>query len=101
MSGAKANARGLTSANNLRQMATGFLLYEQSRGGFPDALEQLSEVLGSGSMDGLLNNLRTGDNPGFLYEKPTGGAPQEMVWETIGGQKDPTGAVLWSDGSIH
>ena len=24
-----------------------------------------------------------------------------MVWETIGGQKDPTGAVLMSDGSLR
>ena len=102
LTGARANARGLTSANAMRQMATGFLLYEQSRGGMPDSLEELSAVLGP--MDALLHNQRTGDNPGFLYEKPAGGGggdPQPMVWETIGGQKDPTGAVLMSDGTIR
>ncbi|BAM02336.1 hypothetical protein [Phycisphaera mikurensis] len=99
LSGAGANARGLGSANNMRQMATGFLLYEQRHGGFPDTLEDLATVLGP--MDGLLFNQRTGDNPGFLYEKPSGGGPQPMVWETIGGQKDPTGAVLMSDGTIR
>lgn len=99
LTGARANARGLTSANAMRQMATGFLLYEQAHGGMPDSLEQLEAVLGP--MDALLNNQRTGDSPGFLYEKPAGGATQPMVWETIGGQKDPTGAVLMSDGSIR
>lgn len=99
LSGAAANARGLTSANQLRQLATGFLLYEQTHGEFPDALEDLSAVLGP--VEPLLNNLRTGDNPGFVYEKPRGGGAQEMVWETLGGAKDPTGAVLWSDGSLR
>ena len=99
LSGAGANARGLTSANAMRQLASGFVVYEQQHGGFPDELEDLSTVLGD--LSGLLHNQRTGDNPGFLYEKPTGGGVQPVLWESLGGQKDPTGAVLMSDGTIR
>lgn len=95
-------ARGLVSANSLRQIGLGLQTYVQTHGEFPESFEELDRHM-PGTM-ALLANPRTGEDPGFIYEKPPRGAPPAttpVVWETFNGAKDPNGAVLYADGSIR
>ena len=93
---------GIVAANNLRQFASGFQMYRLTHDDrMPDTLADLGVVLGD--VAALLANPRTGENPGFLYEKPARNAPPDTVimWELWQGQKDPGGATLRLDGSIR
>ncbi len=95
-------ARGIVSASNLRQIGLSLLTYLQDRGQWPETFEELE--LHVPGVRALLHNPRTGENPGFIYEKPAAGADPSttpVVWETYGGAKDPNGAVLYADGSIR
>ncbi|MBB6428908.1 hypothetical protein [Algisphaera agarilytica] len=100
---AKSQANGLVSANNMRQIGIALQTYmDQNNGRFPDTLLQLREVFPQ--LDQVMENPRTGDRPGFIYEKPPpGSAPSRtpVLYESLNGQKDPDGAVLYGDGSIR
>ncbi len=98
----KDRAEGIVSASNLRQIGLLLLTYTQDRAELPDSFEDLRDH--SPGIDGLLANPRTGENPGFIYEKPPPGADPALtpvVWEAWQGKKDPNGAVLYADGSIR
>ncbi|MEM8781841.1 MAG: hypothetical protein AAGE65_03205 [Planctomycetota bacterium] len=95
-------ARGIVSASNLRQIGLSMLTYIDANGEWPESLEQLEDHVPGFSA--LLTNPRTGETPGFIYEKPADGAPPSqtpVVWESFNGAKDPNGAVLYADGSIR
>lgn len=100
---AKSQAQGIVSANNMRQIGFGLQMYmDANRGAFPDNLLELRSVLPQ--LDQLMVNPRTGDRPGFIYEKPPPGSPPTntpVLYESLGGQKDPAGAILYGDGSIR
>jgi len=100
---AKSQAQGIVSANHMRQIGIGLQAYlDQSNGRFPENLLELRSVLPQ--LDQLMTNPRTGDRPGFIYEKPTPGVVPSRVpvlFESLGGQKDPDGAVMYGDGSIR
>jgi hypothetical protein len=95
-------ARGIVSASNLRQIGLTLLTYYEAQGRWPETLEELQDHVPG--FAGLLTNPRTGEDPGFIYEKPADGAEPSVtpvVWEAWQGQKDPNGAVLYADGSIR
>ena len=100
---AKGRAQGIVAANNMRQIAFGLQFYLNDHGGkFPESLLELREYLPN--LDQLMVNPRTGEHPGFIYEKPPPGAnpaATPVLFESLGGQKDPTGAVLYGDGGIR
>lgn len=100
---AKSQAQGVVSANNMRQIGLGLQMYmDANRGAFPESLMQLRGFMPQ--LDQLMVNPRTGDRPGFIYEKPAPGAPPgstPVLYESLGGQKDPEGAILYGDGSIR
>lgn len=100
---AKSQAQGIVSANHMRQIGMGLQMYvDQNNGRFPESLLELRSVMPQ--LDQLMENPRTGDRPGFIYEKPAPGiAPSRtpVLFESLGGQKDPDGAVLYGDGSIR
>ncbi len=99
---ARDRAEGLVSASNIRQIGLALLTYTQDTGDFPESFEDLKAHVPG--FEQLLINPRTGENPGFIYEKPPPGAPPSLtpvVWEAWQGQKDPTGAVLYGDGSVR
>ena len=99
----KSRAEGLFSANNMRQLGIAFMLYQdQNRGKFPDSLIDFKDTMPQ--VEQLLANPRTGENPGFIYEKPDGSTPLNqtpILWESYRGQKDLSGAILYGDGSIR
>ncbi|MEM9418830.1 MAG: hypothetical protein AAGA25_07260 [Planctomycetota bacterium] len=100
---AKSQAQVLVSANNMRQIGIALQTYvDQNNGRFPDNLLELRSVFPQ--LDQVMENPRTGDRPGFIYEKPPpGSAPGRtpVLYESLNGQKDPDGAVLYGDGSIR
>lgn len=100
---AKSQAQGIVSANHMRQIGIALQMYvDQNNGRFPENLLELRGVMPQ--IDQLMTNPRTGDRPGFIYEKPTPGvAPSRVpvLYESFGGQKDPGGAVMYGDGSIR
>lgn len=100
---AKSRANGIVSANNMRQIGFGLQFYLNDHNGrFPESLLELREYLPN--LDQLMINPRTGEHPGFIYEKPPAGAnpgATPVLFEALGGQKDPTGAVLYGDGGIR
>ena len=100
---AKGRAQGLVSANSMRQIGIALQIYrDQNRNRFPDSLVDLLKVMPG--LEASMANPRTGDNPGFIYEKPARGAPDArtaVLWESYQGQKDPGGAILYGDGSIR
>lgn len=99
----KSRAQGLIAANNMRQLGIAFQLYrDQHKDRFPDTLADLRETMPQ--IDQLLANPRTGENPGYIYEKPKPGKPPAqtpILFESYQGQKDLGGAVLYGDGSIR
>ncbi|GAB4193516.1 MAG: hypothetical protein Kow00105_07690 [Phycisphaeraceae bacterium] len=100
---ARHQARGIVAANNLRQIGLGLRLYlDQNNQQWPESLDALRGTLDG--FDQLMTNPRTGAHPGFIYVKPPPGAnPAEtpVVYESLYGQPDPNGAVLYDDGSIR
>ena len=100
---ARSQAKGIVSANNMRQIGFALQSYlNDHRGKFPESLLELRPYLPS--IEQLLINPRTGENPGFIYEPPPPGAAAgttPVLFEALGGAKDPTGAVLYADGSIR
>ncbi|MEL7089332.1 MAG: hypothetical protein AAGL98_12980, partial [Planctomycetota bacterium] len=100
---AKGRANGIVSANNMRQIGLGLQFYLNDHNGrFPESLIELRDYLPN--IDQLMVNPRTGEHPGFIYEKPPPGAnpaATPVLFEALGGQKDPTGAVLYGDGGIR
>ncbi|MEM7576570.1 MAG: hypothetical protein AAF328_03760 [Planctomycetota bacterium] len=95
-------ARGIVAASNLRQIGLSLLTYIDAHGDWPESFEELEGHVPG--IQALLANPRTGEDPGFLYEKPAAGADPgatPVVWETFNGAKDPNGAVLYADGSIR
>lgn len=100
---AKSQAQGIVSANHMRQIGIGLQLYlDQNNGRFPETLLDLRTAMPQ--LEQLMENPRTGDRPGFIYEKPPPGvAPSRVpvLFESLGGQKDPDGAVLYGDGQIR
>jgi len=100
---AKSRARGIVSANGMRQFGIALQIYrDQNRQRFPDSLVDLLDVMPG--LEASMANPRTGDNPGFIYEKPDPGQPDSrtpVLWESYQGQKDPNGAILYGDGSIR
>ena len=99
---ARGQAQGLVSANNMRQIGFALQSYlNDHRGQFPDSLLDLR---GYAPIEQLVHNPRTGENPGFIYEKPPPGAnpgTTAVLFESFNGQKDPTGAILYADGNIR
>ena len=100
---AKSQAQGIVSANNMRQIGFGMQLYLNDHNGrFPESLLELRAYLPN--IDQLMVNPRTKESPGFIYEQPQPGSPPAttpVLYEALQGQKDPTGAVLYADGSIR
>ncbi|MEM7626984.1 MAG: hypothetical protein AAF333_15420 [Planctomycetota bacterium] len=100
---AKGRAEGIVSANNMRQIGFGLQFYLNDHNGrFPESLLDLRPYLPN--LDQLMVNPRTGEHPGFIYEKPPPGAnpaATPVLFEALGGQKDPTGAMLYGDGGIR
>jgi|GEM_PF-1680061 len=100
---AKGRAQGLVSANSMRQIGIALQIYrDQNRQRFPDTLVDLLDVMPG--LEASMANPRTGDNPGFIYEKPDPGQPDArtpVLWESYQGQKDLGGAILYGDGSIR
>lgn len=100
---ARNQAKGIVSANNLRQIGLGLSMYlEQNNQQWPDRLDQLEDVIDG--FDQLMENPRTKAKPGFVYTKPAPGADPAttaVVHESTYGQPDPDGAVLYADGHIE
>lgn len=100
---ARQQARGIVSANNLRQIGLGLAMYlEQNNQQWPERLDQLKSVIDD--YDRIMVNPRTKANPGFIYTKPAPGADPAttaVVYESAYGQPDPDGAVLYADGHIQ
>ena len=100
---AKGRAEGIVSGDGMRQIGIVLQIYrDENRQRFPDTLADLVEY--EPGLQALMANPRTGDNPGFIYEKPDGGAPESrtpVLWESYQGQKDPDGAILYADGFIR
>ncbi len=103
---AESRKLGLTTgaAQQMRQIGIAMQAYAQAHGGeLPDKLEDIKPYVG-GSYVQLTTNPGTGEQPGFVYEKPGKGAnpsETEMLWETRGGTKYIDGAVLYADGHIE
>lgn len=100
---ARNQAKGIVSANNLRQIGLGLSLYlEQNNQQWPERLDQLKSVVDG--YDQLMVNPRTNARPGFIYTRPEPGADPAataVVHESAYGQPDPNGAVLYADGHIE
>lgn len=100
---ARNQAKGIVSANNLRQIGLGMSIYlEQNNQQWPERLDQLKDVIDG--YDQLMVNPRTKAKPGFVYTKPEPGAnpaTTAVVHESAYGQPDPDGAVLYADGHIE
>ncbi|MCC6683226.1 MAG: hypothetical protein IT445_20205 [Phycisphaeraceae bacterium] len=100
---ARSKGRGIVSASNLNQIGIALQMYlDQHRGQWPTELNDLEKVMPG--IRQVFANPRTGDNPGFIYEPPPPGAdPSQtpILWESLNGQKDPTGAILFADGHIE
>jgi hypothetical protein len=99
---ARSQAQGIVSANHMRQIGFALQSYlSDHRGRFPDTLLELEGYV---PMQQLMTNPRTAESPGFIYEKPPPNAPPNttpVLFEALGGKKDPTGAVLYADGSVR
>ena len=100
---ARHKARGVDSMSNMKQLGIAIMMYtEQHDGQLPDRLEQLRTTIGA--FDQLMLNKRTGQNPGYIYEKPPPGAAPAttaILFEARGTNPDPTGSVLYLDGHIE
>ncbi|MEM1109793.1 MAG: hypothetical protein AAGH99_13995 [Planctomycetota bacterium] len=100
---ARSRAKGLASANHMRQIGIALMQYtDQNRGRFPESLLELRGVMPQ--IEQLMTNPRTGDRPGFIYEPPAPGSDPSrtpVLYESLNGQKDPNGAVLYGDGSVR
>ena len=98
----RSRAKGVVSANNMRQIGFALQLHVNDHGRFPESLLELQTYIPN--LDQLMVNPRTGEHPGFIYEQPPPGANPSTVgvlFESLGGQKDPEGAVLYGDGGIR
>ncbi len=104
---ARKKAQGIVAMSNMNQIGLAIGLYaEQNQGLMPERLDQLRKVMPS--MDQLLVNQRTGERPGFVYERPAERFSQipdpartPMLWEAKEGRKDDAGSVLYADGHIE
>ncbi len=100
---ARSKGRGIVSASNLNQIGIALQMYlEQYHGQWPTELNDLEKVMPGIRL--VFDNPRTGENPGFIYEQPPPGsdpAQTPILWESLNGQKDPTGAILYADGHIE
>jgi hypothetical protein len=104
---ARKKAQGVVAMSNMNQIGLAIGMYaEQNKGNLPESLHQLRTVMPA--MDQMLFNQRTGENPGFIYERPAerfsqiaNPARTPMLWESRGGRKDEAGAVLYADGHIE
>lgn len=100
---ARQMGRGVGAMSNMRQLGYAISLYVDAHGGaLPDRLEQLRSTIDA--LDQLVINQRTGDNPGFIYEKPESTADlatTAILFESKSGRKDPNGSVLYLDGHIR
>lgn len=104
---ARKKAQGLVAMSNMNQIGIGIFLYaEQNQGHLPESLQQLRSVMPQ--MDAMLVNQRTGERPGFVYERPAERFSQiadpartPLLWEARDGRKDEDGSVLYADGHVE
>ncbi len=100
---ARQQAKGIVSANNLRQIGLGLQIYLDQNGQvWPEQLDQIKTVMGG--FDQVMVNPRTGEKVGFIYVRPEPGADPAttgVLYEAFQGQPDPNGAVLYADGHIQ
>lgn len=104
---ARDKARGTITDSNMVQIATAIAMYtDQQRGWLPDRLDDLRPIMPG--IDGVLENKRTGENPGFVYVKPakTLGQIEDpagtvILYESKGGRADPDGSKLYADGRLE
>ncbi|MEO1235420.1 MAG: hypothetical protein AAFX76_01385 [Planctomycetota bacterium] len=100
---ARSQAKGLVSANNMRQIGIALMAYtDDHRGAFPETLLDLRPYLPQ--LEQVLTNPRTGERPGFIYVPPPRGANPSatpVLYESYQGHRDLNGAILYGDGSIR
>jgi hypothetical protein len=107
MARARNRARGLVSSSNMQQIGIALQLYSyEFRGQWPDTLEQL-EAYHLPTLDQMLWNERTRENPGYIYVKPSDedlrSKPLSQIpvlYESRGGQIDPSGSIVYADGHM-
>ncbi len=104
---ARDKARGTVADSNLVQIGYAIQMYaDQNRGRLPDRLEDLRAVMPG--IDAVLENKRTGENPGYVYIKPADTLGQVkdpantvILYESKDGRSDPDGSKLYADGHIE
>lgn len=104
---ARDKARGVAAMSNMNQIGLAIGMYAEANGGrMPASFDDLRTVMPA--IDGVLVNQRTKENPGFIYERPAGyfagiadPADTPILWESLDGQKDPDGSILYADGHIE
>ena len=104
LQGARAKAKQIGAMNNMRQILLALILYaENHQGQWPNELNELKAV--TPDFDKLLDNPRTGLNPGFSYVKPAklyDPAKTPVLWEaTSTGSRDLEAAIGYADGHIE
>lgn len=95
---ARQRARGLVAASNINQFSIAIQMFVDDRRRFPQSLLELVDA--NPELKQVLANPRTGDLPGYIYEPPPPGSPPHdtpILWESLAGQKDPDGAILYAD----
>ncbi len=104
---ARNRARGIVSDSNMVQIGYAIQLYvDQNKGRMPERLEDLKSAMPG--LDSVLENKRTGDNPGYVYVKPADTIQEVqdpsntvILYESKGGSIDPDGSKLYADGHIE
>jgi len=104
---ARDKARGTVADSNMVQIGYAIQMYaDQNRGRLPDRLEDLRTVMPG--IEAVLENKRTGENPGYVYIKPADTLGQVkdpadtvILYESKDGRIDPDGSKLYADGHIE
>ena len=101
---ARDKAKNTVAMSNMRQLGIAMQTYMQSRGTWPDELEQLKSEIGEDAYEQMITHPLTKEKPGYIYEKPAPGddpATTPVLWEARSGYKYLDGAILYADGHIE
>lgn len=109
LTAARQQAQAVASMSHMHQLAILFHQYIADHdGALPDSLDDLKPYVGDEAFRLITTNPRTGQNPGYVYEKPAADVddiedPSNTVIfrELQDGEPDPDGAAAYADGSVR